>query len=159
MEASLPIYGLACPDTKQAQEEFDTKKNCGCRMKQAPQSLVTGIVTNSATGKAFEAGLVNVYNTHTKKGTTPDANGEFSLYAAAKDIITISFVGYQTIEIEASKLPTTIELQEKSEMIPEVIITASKKANNNYVYASMGLLGLLFVYAIAKDKKKKKTGS
>jgi hypothetical protein len=157
MEASLPIYGLACPDTQQAQEEFDTKKNCGCTMNTTAQQLISGIIINGSTRKPFEAGLVNVYNTQTKKGTTPDANGAFQLYASPTDVIHISFVGYDTLQIAASKLPATITLQESSELLSEVVITANKKGDNNYIYASMGLLGLLFIYAIAKDKKKNKT--
>ena len=156
METSLPIYGLSCPDIKNKQEEFDTAtKKCGCMTKQAPLTLAHGIIKNEVTNQPFQAGLVSVYNTITKKGTTPDAQGAFSLYAAPNDTIQISFIGFKTLQIEASKLPVTILLQQKIEQLEEVIITAGKK-KNTHLYASLGMIGLLFIYAIAKDKNNKK---
>lgn len=157
METSLPIYGLACPDVKKKQIEFDSiTKKCGCMTKQAPLTLVHGTIKNGVTNQPFEAGLVSVYNIITKKGTTANAQGAFSLYALPNDPIQISFIGFKTLQIEASKLPITIVLQQKIEQLEEVIITAGKK-NNNHLYAGLGMVGLLFIYAIAKDKNKKKT--
>lgn len=156
METDLPIYGLACPNTKHAQAEFNTTTNdtkCGCKMKQAPQKLVTGTILNNSTKKPFEAGLVNVYNSNTSKGTMPDAKGVFRLYASANDVISISFVGFKTVKIKASELPKQIALQETNEMLNEVIITGKKK-RQDYLYVGLGLTALLFVYAIAKDEKK-----
>ncbi|WP_299009096.1 carboxypeptidase-like regulatory domain-containing protein [uncultured Tenacibaculum sp.] len=154
MESDLPIFGLACPSTKHDQQEFNTTdKKCGCTMKQAPQTLVNAIIINESTNKPFEAGLVNVYNINTKQGTMPDANGNFTIHASPNDVISISFVGFNTIKIKASELPKTIALQEANEMLNEVIITG-KKQQQNYLYAGLGLTALLFVYAIAKDDKK-----
>jgi len=157
METSLPIYGLSCPEVKNKQEEFDTAtKKCGCMTKQPPLKLVNATIKNDLTNAPFQAGLVSVYNTATKKGTTPDAQGVFSLYATPNDWIQISFIGYQTIQIQASKLPALVVLKQKIEQLEEVIITAGKK-KNTHLYASLGMVGLLLIYAIAKDKNNKKT--
>lgn len=156
METDLPIFGLACPNTKESKKEFDTttdNEKCRCRMKQEPQNLVSATIFNEKTNKPFEAGLVHIYNINTSKGTIADEKGNFKLYASDNDIISISFIGFKTIKVKASVLPKKIVLQEANEMLNEVIITG-KKQRQNYLYASLGLTTLLFVYAIVKDDKK-----
>lgn len=154
METDLPIYGLACPSTKHASQEFDTHETkCGCKMSTTNTATVSGTIKNATTKLPFEAGLVNVYNIQTGKGTTPDADGLFHLQASPSDVISISFVGFKTIKLQASKLPMLIELQEENQMLNEVVITG-KKQQDNYLYIGLGLTALLFVYAIAKDDKK-----
>ncbi len=156
MEADLPIYGLACPSVKLKQIEFDTK-NCGCTMntKKPPILLLQGIIIDSRTKAPFQAGLVNVYNVTKGTGTLPDAKGMYELQASPNDQIRISFVGYTTITLLASALPKVITLQEQTEHLDEVVITAKKKTKN-YAIAGIGLTALLFMYAIADDEKAKK---
>ncbi len=158
METDLPIYGLACPDIKATYIEFDTQtntKNCGCTMKKAPLMLLQGIITDAKTKAPFQAGLVNVYNVTKGTGTLPDAKGMYQLQAAHNDEIRISFVGYRTISLRAFELPKLIELQEETQNLEEVVITAKKKTNN-YAIVGLGLTALLFMYAISEDEKKKK---
>ncbi|WP_299134562.1 carboxypeptidase-like regulatory domain-containing protein [uncultured Tenacibaculum sp.] len=151
MESSLPIIGLACPGV----QSFDTgvspnQVKCGCTMKKE----VKGKVIDSVTGLPFEAGLVNVYNVNTKKGTTTQVNGTFVIEASPQDTIQISFVEYQTVKVIASQLPADVSLK-ADEMLEEVVITSSPKSVKNYGLIGVVLLGGLFVYAIAKDEKKK----
>ncbi|WP_299833776.1 carboxypeptidase-like regulatory domain-containing protein [uncultured Tenacibaculum sp.] len=160
METDLPIYGLACPRMKHMQTEFGTQintKNCGCmtNTKKPPILLLQGTITDSRTKAPFEAGLVNVYNVTKGTGTLPDAQGIYELQASPNDEIRISFVGYKTITVIASKLPKVVELQEKSENLDEIIITAKKKTKN-YAVVGLGLTALLFMYAIAEDEKMNK---
>lgn len=157
MEADLPIYGLACPDVRKAQSEFDTQEtqNCSCMKstKKPPILLLQGIITDSKTKAPFEAGLVNVYNVTKGTGTLPDAKGRYELQASYNDEIRISFVGYKTVTLKASQLPKAIELQEQNESLDEVIITGKKK---NYMVAGLGLTALLLMYVVAEDDKGKK---
>ncbi|TCP22388.1 carboxypeptidase-like protein [Tenacibaculum skagerrakense] len=157
MEADLPIYGLACPELRQAQSEFDTQETQNCRCmkstKKPPILLLQGIITDSKTKAPFEAGLVNVYNVTRGTGTLPDAKGMYELQASYNDEIRISFVGYKTVTLKASELPKAIELQEQTESLDEVIITGKKK---NYMVAGLGLTAILLMYVVAEDDKGKK---
>ncbi len=155
-EIDLPIYGLANPMGMHPTQDFNsqTNKNCGCMTKKAPLVPYRSLVLDGVTNMPFEAGLVNIYNTKTRQGTTPDTKGKFEIYAYPNDSIRISFVGYQTQEILAKDLPSVITLLEDQGMLNEVVIT-SKKSKNNHFLLGLGLTAMLLVYAIAKDEKQK----
>jgi len=158
MEADLPIYGLASPNIKDMHNEFDTKtnlKNCGCSMKKRPPLLLLqGMITDSKTKAPFEAGLVNVYNVTKGTGTLPDADGMYELRASYDDQIRISFVGYKTVTLPASEVPKAIELQQQTQDLDEIVITAKKKSKN-YMYAGLGFTALFLMYISAEGDKRK----
>ena len=62
----------------------------------------------------------------TMKGTTSDVNGEFYLPAVAvKDVIRISYVGYQTVDIPfTGQTYLTVKLKEAVTELAQVVVTA-----------------------------------
>ncbi|CAL2086895.1 Alpha-2-macroglobulin family N-terminal region [Tenacibaculum sp. 190524A02b] len=80
----------------------------------------TGIVENiNGTPLPF----VNIYIKGTKFGTTTDINGKFTLKANSGDTISISFVGYKSIEKTITNFnDTVIILEETTNSLNEVVI-------------------------------------
>src|SRR5690348_9016906 len=66
---------------------------------------------------------VNIILKGTSVGTTSDANGEFSLQASTSDVLVISFIGYQTQEVEVgTQTQINVVLQEDVSTLTEVVV-------------------------------------
>ena len=82
----------------------------------------TGIVID-ATGETVIGASVVVKGT--TNGTITGIDGDFTLTGVKKgDIIEISFVGYQTVEIAWDGKPMNVTLNEDTQQLQEVVITA-----------------------------------
>ena len=82
----------------------------------------TGIVLDAAGETVIGASVVVKGTTN---GTITGIDGDFTLTGVKKgDIIEISFVGYQTIEIAWDGKPMNVTLQEDTQQLQEVVITA-----------------------------------
>ena len=65
---------------------------------------------------------VSVQVKGTSTGAITDLDGNFVLTCSSKDVLVISYVGYQTLEIPASKDLSKVVLKENSELLDEVIV-------------------------------------
>ncbi len=82
----------------------------------------TGVVID-ATGETVIGASVIVKGT--TNGTITGIDGDFSLPGVKKgDIIQISFVGYQTVEIPWDGKPMNVTLQDDTQTLQEVVVTA-----------------------------------
>lgn len=82
----------------------------------------TGIVKDG-TGETVIGASVIVKGT--TNGTITGIDGDFSLAGVNKgDVIQISFVGYQTMEVVWDGTPINVVLKEDTEVLDEVVITA-----------------------------------
>ena len=82
----------------------------------------TGVVVD-ATGETVIGASVVVKGT--TNGTITGIDGDFSLVGVNKgDIIEISFVGYQTVEIAWDGKPINVTLKEDTQTLQEVVVTA-----------------------------------
>ena len=81
---------------------------------------VNGKLTDS-TGAPIAGASVVI--TGTKKGTTTNASGEFTLQAAAGQTLTISAVGYEP-RVVAPAATINLQLTRNSNMLNEVVVTA-----------------------------------
>src|SRR6185312_6954527 len=61
------------------------------------QERVSGTVIDNAGNPMFD---VSVVIKNTSKGTTTDASGNFTISAVPKDVVVISYTGYETKEIK-----------------------------------------------------------
>ena len=85
-------------------------------------STCTGIVKD-ATGETVIGASVVVKGT--TNGTITGLDGDFSLSGVKKgDIIQISFVGYQTMEVTFDGQPINVTLQDDTQKLEEVVVTA-----------------------------------
>ena len=82
----------------------------------------TGIVLD-ATGETVIGASVVVKGT--TNGTITGIDGDFTLTGVKKgDIIEISFVGYQTVEVAWDGKPLNVTLKEDTQTLQEVVVTA-----------------------------------
>ena len=82
----------------------------------------SGIVLDAAGETVIGASVVVKGTTN---GTITGIDGDFTLTGVKKgDIIEISFVGYQTVEIAWDGKPMNVTLQEDTQTLQEVVITA-----------------------------------
>ena len=82
----------------------------------------TGIVLDAAGETVIGASVVVKGTTN---GTITGIDGDFSLTGVKKgDIIEISFVGYQTVEIAWDGKPLNVTLKEDTQTLQEVVVTA-----------------------------------
>ena len=82
---------------------------------------VTGVV-NDALGSVIGASVVEKGNP--TNGTVTDLDGRFSLEVKPGAVLVISYVGYKTLEVKAEKAPMTILMEEDSQLLGEVVVTA-----------------------------------
>jgi len=94
----------------------------GVGLVNAQSKSVSGKVVSADDGQPIIGATVQIKGT--SGGTITDADGNFriTLPATAK-ILTISYVGMKTVEIEA-KSGLTVKLQSDERMIDEVVVTA-----------------------------------
>ena len=82
----------------------------------------TGIVLDAAGETVIGASVVVKGTTN---GTITGIDGDFTLTGVKKgDIIEVSFVGYQTVEIAWDGKPMNVTLKEDTQQLQEVVITA-----------------------------------
>lgn len=86
------------------------------------QETCTGIVKDAAGETVIGASVVVKGTTN---GTITGIDGDFTLSNVKKgDIIQISFVGYQTVEIPYKGQPITVTLKDDTQTLDEVVVTA-----------------------------------
>lgn len=114
--------------------------------------LLKGRIVDISTNKPLEGAHVYYLRNGVKIGSTTDLNGEYELQAEPTDIITISFLGFETVTLKASEIQKTEYLDPKYEQLNEVVVTAPKKnKNNTMLYLGLGILG--FTVALITLKK------
>lgn len=84
-------------------------------------TAVTGVVTD-ATSPVIGASVIEKGNT--TNGTITDLDGKFTLNVRPGATLVISYIGYKTVEIAASKKPLKIVMSEDSKVLNEVVVTA-----------------------------------
>jgi hypothetical protein len=86
---------------------------------------VKGVV-NDAMGPVIGASVVEKGNA--TNGTITDIDGNFSLKVPSDATLTISFIGYKTVELPvAGKTSFTVTLKEDSEMLDEVVVAVRER--------------------------------
>lgn len=84
-------------------------------------TAVTGVVSD-VTGPVIGASVIEKGNT--TNGTITDLDGKFTLNVRPGATLVISYIGYKTVEIAASKKPLKIVMSEDSKVLKEVVVTA-----------------------------------
>ena len=105
------------------------------------QAPINGVVKDE-TGAALPGVSVTVKGT--SKGTKTDANGSFSLDAAAGDVLVFSYIGYVKKEITVgSGANYVISLEPNPNSLNEVVVTALgvKRSEKSLVYANQVVRG------------------
>jgi TonB-linked SusC/RagA family outer membrane protein len=106
----------------------------------AQSVTVSGVIIASSDGQPIPG--VSVVVKGAKVGTQTDVQGHFSISANPKDVLTVSYIGFSTQEVQASATqPLRIILQEAANSLNEVVVTALNisKDKKSLGYAVQGL--------------------
>ncbi len=60
----------------------------------------------------------------TSNGTVTDLDGNFTLMVSPGATLKISYVGSEPVEVKATEAPMKITLEQSSQMLSEVVVTA-----------------------------------
>lgn len=117
--------------------------------------------TNYYTGKIVDEFLeplpyatINSVNDRTI-WTVTDEDGKYYLNVPSTHNVAINMMGFETLTIPAFQLMAeyTVLKMDSSNQLNEVVITANKpKKDNTWLYAGLGILGLLAVVGLRKNK-------
>lgn len=129
------------------------KQTCGCHASTIDTNTME--VSGNIIDKTTKAPLTgaHIVNVEGHKGTISDDVGAYTIAAQGDQMIQFSFVGFKEITLPASQITTTIEMEEDSNTLDEVIITATKSMDKAGFWVGLGLVGL-FTYAKAKKPKR-----
>lgn len=90
---------------------------------EQPSNVVKGVVLDGATREPVIGATIMIKGTST--GALTNIDGEFTINANQGDVLSISFLGYETKEIKVGAVKLyTIELNASSELLEEVVVTA-----------------------------------
>ena len=99
------------------------------------QNLVTGTITDSS-GRPLSG--VSVQKKNTKTGTVTNAQGVYSINAAATDVLVFSYVGYQSQQVPvANKTTLDISLSSTSAQLTDVVVIGYGTANKRDLTGSI----------------------
>lgn len=82
---------------------------------------VKGTITDAKTGETL-IGVSVVPKGSSGSGTVTDIDGAFSLNVQQGTTLVISYIGYQTLEVVASKNTIDVQLKESDELLEEVVV-------------------------------------
>ena len=96
---------------------------------------VKGVVTD-AKGEALPGATITIKGK--SGGTTTNDKGEFSINADAKDILVVSFIGYETQEVAINgRSNIKIALADESSILNEVVVIGYGTANKRDLTSSI----------------------
>ncbi len=106
----------------------------------AQTRTITGVVTDEADGSPIPGAAVIIKGT--TMGTSTGIDGDFSLQATNGDVLTISFVGYETAEVTvvANKDVYNISLAQSTVDIGEVVLIGYGTAKKDDVTGSISVV-------------------
>lgn len=111
------------------------------QMLLAQTMQVKGKVIDATTQKPIVGASVSVAKS--SKGTSTNAEGEFTIAAAKASQVTISSIGYESQSISANDTYVTITLNQSASLVNEVVVTALgiKKDKKKLGYALQEVKG------------------
>ena len=83
---------------------------------------ITGKVVSAADGEGIPGASVSVLGT--SRGTVTDYTGQFRIEAEPGATLVVSFVGMRSVSLPASTDEMLISLEEDTEVLDEVVVTA-----------------------------------
>ncbi|MDO4165195.1 MAG: TonB-dependent receptor [Bacteroides sp.] len=92
-----------------------------CTIVQAQNLTVQGKVVSKVDGEPI-IGATIVESNQTTNGTITDIDGNFRLTVAQGAELTISYIGYKTVQVKAQS-SLTVQLAEESELLQEIVVT------------------------------------
>lgn len=97
---------------------------------------INGIITDNSTGESLIG--VSVVQKGTTNGAITDIDGDYTIEVPAGSILVITYIGYQTQEIEAKASVLDIKMKEDSKLLDEVVVVGYGVQKKSVTTASIG---------------------
>lgn len=126
MLASLVFGGLVMPNVAIA--ENNTKKEYTSYQVDQQKNIIKGVVIDSQTKEPIIG--ANIFYKEKAVGTITNIDGEYELDAPIGATLTVSYIGYKTLDVKATQGVQKIHLIEDTELLDEVVVvgyTVQKK--------------------------------
>ena len=107
-----------------------------CTIMYAQQQEITGSVVDPS-GEGVIGATVMVKGT--SNGTITDFDGNFTIKVSEGAILTISYIGYQTVELPAQN-GMQVTLKDDAEMLQEVVVTGYQVQRKADLTGSVGVV-------------------
>ncbi len=128
-------------------DEEEVKDYVDSLVKIIMQNPITGTVVDN-TGYPLPGATVLIRGTDT--GVQTDFDGNFTIQAKPGDILVISYVGFETVEVTATKKPLKVALLESVNQLNEVIITGYGVQRKSRVTGSAANLDLSAITGVPR---------
>jgi iron complex outermembrane receptor protein len=94
---------------------------------------ISGTVTDAESGEKIAGATIVLKGT--TKGTSSDADGNFTIAASAGSVLEISFIGYQTytLVVTAERTTYSVLLTPSTQNLSEVVIVGSRNQNRTVI--------------------------
>ena len=92
------------------------------------QVKITGIIKDEANNPLYGASILEK---GTQNGMYSDQNGQFTIMVSQKSSIVISFIGYETQEIEVNNKTNVVIILKESNVLDEVVLVGSRTASRS----------------------------
>lgn len=105
----------------------------------AQQKEISGTVIDATTGKALPGATINIKSTYT--GAITDLEGKFTIKASEGDMLSVSFIGYLTQEVEVSNQKSLdIQLSPNLTAIDEVIVVGYSTVRKSNITGAVSMV-------------------
>src|SRR5690606_35242405 len=89
------------------------------------QIIYEGNITSTENQPLVGADIIS--NENPSNGTTTDHNGNFKIIMHDKSNVTISYLGYKTLNLSLTQSFNIIQLDNDSELLNEIVVSASRE--------------------------------
>lgn len=89
--------------------------------KPLPERTVTGTVTSGTDGEPLIGVSVQVKE-RPQAGTITDLDGKYSVQVRSNETLVFSYIGFETLEVKATRTVLDVKLKEDSELLDEVVV-------------------------------------
>lgn len=103
------------------------------------QAKISGRILAGESNKPLDG--VNILVKGTKRGTSTDANGDFSIAANAKDVLVCSYTGYQVLEVTVgTESRLNLTLSPATDKMSEVVVVGYGTQNRRNITSAIAKL-------------------
>lgn len=117
-------------------------------------NTLRGKVVDYTTNKPLENAHVYYFKNGIKEGVTTNVNGDYQLEVPANSLVTISFLGYETIQDTASNIGEVEYLSTKAEQLKTIYLTDKKPVNKNLLLGVGVAAALIIGVSLANSEDK-----
>lgn len=129
------LFGVLCMASSPSFATLANEVEAPLSAVQQQVVRIKGVLVDAFSGEPIVGASVVIKGT--VSGTITNFDGEYELDAVAGSTLTISFIGYKTIDVKASANMGTIKLSEDTEALEEIVVVGYSTQRKESLTGSM----------------------